>query len=91
MYQANNSKLGRDVAIKVVPAQFVRDPERSARFQRQAKILAALNHPNIAAIYGLGQSGNTHYLAMEPVPGETLRERVAGGRLELEIASRPEG
>jgi serine/threonine-protein kinase len=80
VYQAHDSKLGRDVAIKVLPEQFARDPERLARFQREAKMLAALNHPNIAAIYGLEQSDSTHYLVMELVPGQTLRERVAGGR-----------
>ncbi len=69
VYQAHDSKLGRDVAIKVLPEQFARDPERLARFQREAKMLAALNHPNIAAIYGLEQSGDTHYLVMELVPG----------------------
>ena len=80
VYQAHDRKLGRDVAIKVLPEQFARDPERLARFQREAKMLASLNHPNIAAIYGLEQSGDTHYLVMELVSGETLRERVAGGR-----------
>src|SRR3972149_5357171 len=79
-YQAPDTKLDRDVAIKVLPEQFARDLERLARFQREAKLLAALNHPNIAAIYGLEQSGSTHYLVMELVPGETLRERVAGER-----------
>src|SRR3990172_4043551 len=77
VYQAHDSKLGRDVAIKVLPEQFARDPERLARFQREAKLLAALNHPNIATIHGLEQSGSTHYLVMELVPGETLRERIA--------------
>ena len=80
VYQAHDSKLDRDVAIKVLPEQFARDSERLARFQREAKMLAALNHPNIAAIYGLEQSGSTHYLVMELVPGETLRERTAGDR-----------
>src|SRR3972149_9343362 len=80
VYQAHDSKLDRDVAIKVLPEQFARDSERLGRFQREAKLLAALNHPNIAAIYGLEQSGSTHYLVMELVPGETLRERVAGER-----------
>ena len=75
VYQAHDTKLDRDVAIKVLPEKFARDPERLARFQREAKMLAALNHPNIAAIYGLEQSGDTHYLVMELVPGETLRER----------------
>jgi len=80
VYAAHDSKLDRDVAIKVLPEQFARDSERLARFQREAKLLAALNHPNIAAIYGLEQSGSTHYLVMELVPGQTLRERVAGER-----------
>src|SRR5712671_5252215 len=79
VYQAHDSKLGRDVAIKVLPEQFAHDPERLARFQREAKMLAALNHPNIAAIYGLEQSGSTHYLVMELVPGATLAERIAAG------------
>ncbi|HEY4581222.1 MAG TPA: serine/threonine-protein kinase, partial [Candidatus Acidoferrales bacterium] len=80
VYQAHDSKLGRDVAIKVLPEQFARDPERLARFQREARMLAALNHPNIAAIYGLEESGGIHYLVMELVPGQTLRERTAGER-----------
>ncbi len=78
VYAAHDSKLDRDVAIKVLPEQFARDSERLARFQREAKMLASLNHPNIAAIYGIEQSGSTHYLVMELVPGQTLRERVAG-------------
>src|ERR1700674_1901441 len=76
VYLAHDSKLGRDVAIKVLPEQFARDPERLARFQREAKLLAALNHPNIAAIYGLDQSGDTHYLIMELVPGDALGQRL---------------
>jgi Tol biopolymer transport system component len=86
VYQAHDSKLGRDVAIKVLPEQFARDPERLARFQREAKMLAALNHPNIAAIYGLEQSGNTHYLVMELVPGQTLAERIRAGAIPVEEA-----
>src|SRR3970282_1132856 len=80
VYEAHDTKLDRDVAIKVLPEQFARDSERLGRFQREAKLLAALNHPNIAAIYGLEQSGSTHYLVMELVQGETLRERMAGER-----------
>src|SRR5271170_3969899 len=76
VYQAHDSKLGRDVAIKVLPEAFADDPERLARFQREAKMLAALNHPNIATIFGLEQSGATHYLVMELVPGDTLQQRV---------------
>jgi serine/threonine protein kinase/Tol biopolymer transport system component len=76
VYQAHDTKLGRDVAIKVLPEAFAHDPERLARFQREAKMLASLNHPNIAIIHGLEQSGSTSYLVMELVPGETLQDRV---------------
>ncbi len=76
VYQAHDTKLGRDVAIKVLPEAFAHDPERLSRFQREAKMLAALNHPNIATIYGLEQSNATSYLVMELVSGETLADRV---------------
>ena len=76
VYKAHDTKLGRDVAIKVLPEAFAHDPERLSRFQREAKMLAALNHPNIATIYGLEQSNGTSYLVMELVSGETLAERV---------------
>jgi eukaryotic-like serine/threonine-protein kinase len=76
VYQAHDTKLGRDVAIKVLPEAFAHDPERLARFQREAKMLASLNHPNIATIYGLEQFGDTHYLVIELVPGDTLQQRV---------------
>src|SRR6202171_1080541 len=76
VYQAHDTKLGRDVAIKVLPEAFAHDPERLSRFQREAKMLAALNHPNIATIYGLEQSSGTSLLVMELVPGETLAERI---------------
>jgi len=76
VYRAHDTKLARDVAIKVLPEAFAHDAERLSRFQREAKMLAALNHPNIATIHGLEQSGGTSYLVMELVPGETLQERV---------------
>jgi serine/threonine protein kinase/Tol biopolymer transport system component len=76
VYQAHDTKLGRDVAIKVLPEAFAHDAERLARFQREAKMLAALNHPNIATIHGLEQSGGTSYLVMELVSGETLADRI---------------
>ncbi len=76
VYRAHDTKLGRDVAIKVLPANFVNDPERLSRFQREARMLAALNHANIATIYGLEQSGGVTCLVMELVPGETLAERI---------------
>jgi serine/threonine-protein kinase len=87
VYQAHDTKLGRDVAIKVLPEAFAHDPQRLSRFQREAKMLASLNHPNIATIHGLEESNGTHYLVMELVPGETLRERVKReGALPLEEA-----
>jgi Tol biopolymer transport system component len=76
VYQAHDTKLGRDVAIKVLPEAFAHDPQRLSRFQREAKMLASLNHPNIAAIYGLEEDAGRNYLVMELVPGETLAERV---------------
>src|SRR5450755_3168224 len=76
VYQAHDTKLGREVAIKVLPEAFAQDPDRLARFQREAKMLAQLNHTNIATIYGLEHSNDTHYLVMELVPGDTLQQRV---------------
>ena len=72
IYRARDTKLGRDVALKILPATFARDPERLTRFQREARLLASLNHPHIAAIYGMEESGGLHGLVMELVPGETL-------------------
>ena len=86
VYRARDTKLGRDVAIKVLPDEFAHDTERLRRFQREAKVLASLNHPNIASIYGLEQSGSTHYLVLELVPGKTLAERISGGPIPLEEA-----
>src|SRR6267378_193967 len=76
VYQAHDTKLGRDVAIKVLPEAFAHDPGRLSRFQREAKMLAALNHSNIATIFGLEQFNSTSYLVMELVPGETLQQRI---------------
>jgi serine/threonine protein kinase len=81
VYRAHDSKLGRDVAIKTLPAEFARNPERLARFRREARTLASLNHPNIAAIYGVEESGDVDCLVLELVEGETLR-----GPLSLERA-----
>jgi Tol biopolymer transport system component len=83
VYQARDSKLGRSVAIKVLPLAFVADPDRLLRFQREARVLAALNHPNIATIHEFEQAGETHYLVMELVPGKTLAERLKSGPLEI--------
>ena len=86
VYRAQDTKLGRDVALKVLPEAFARDGDRLARFEREARILAALNHPKIAAIYGLEESEGVHFLAMELVPGETLAERIARGPMTDEEA-----
>ena len=86
VYEARDTKLGRNVAIKVLPAAFAHDAERIARFQREAKMLAALNHPNIATIYGLEHSDGTHFLVMELVPGETLADRVKADPVPVEEA-----
>src|ERR1700688_4292274 len=86
VYRAHDTKLARDVAIKVLPANFVNDPERLSRFQREARMLAALNHTNIATIYGLEQSGGVTCLVMELIPGETLAERVKAGPIPIEEA-----
>src|SRR5947207_939192 len=83
VYRAKDPKLGREVAIKVLPTDFAGDPERVARFQREAQVLASLNHPNIAAIYDLVQSGKTQFLVLELVEGETLAEIIARGPLPL--------
>jgi hypothetical protein len=72
VYQATDSKVGRSVAIKLLPEAFAQDAERVARFEREARVLASLNHPNIAAIYGVEESGGRKFLVMELVPGETL-------------------
>ena len=76
VYRARDVKLKRDVALKVLPEAFAKDAERMARFQREAQVLASLNHPNIAAIYGLEESGGVRALVMELVEGPTLAERV---------------
>ena len=86
MYRAHDPKLKRDVAIKVLPAAFTQDKERLARFEREAQLLAQLNHPNIAQIYGLETSGESHALVMELVEGPTLADRLARGAFPLDEA-----
>jgi len=81
VYKARDTKLDREVAIKILPAALAQDPERLARFEREAKVLASLNHPNIAQIYGVEESNNVRVLVMELVPGETLK-----GPLPLQTA-----
>jgi eukaryotic-like serine/threonine-protein kinase len=84
VYRARDPRLGRDVAIKALPENLARDPERLARFEREARLLASLNHPNIAAIYGLEEVGGQRHLVLEYVEGETLAHRLAKGALSLD-------
>lgn len=84
VYRARDSKLGRDVALKVLPTAFAANAERMARFEREARLLAALNHPYIAAIYGLEESSGTPALVMELVEGPTLADRIAAGPIPLD-------
>src|SRR5512139_2162484 len=84
VFQAKDQVLGRDVAIKVLPEEFATDADRIARFQREAKLLASLNHTNIASIYGLEESGGTNFLVLELVEGETLADRIKAGPVPVE-------
>jgi Tol biopolymer transport system component len=86
VYRARDARLGRDVAIKVLPESVARETERLSRFQREAKMLAALNHPNIASIYGFEDSGSVHGLVMELVEGPTLADRIAQGAIPIDEA-----
>ncbi len=84
VYQAKDHKLGREVAIKVLPEEFASETDRVARFQREAKLLASLNHPHIATIHGLEESGRTSFLVLELVEGETLADRLRRGPIPVE-------
>ena len=86
VYRARDTKLDRDVAIKVLPEEFAKDKERLARFEREAKLLASLNHPNIASIYGLEESDGVKTLVLELVEGPTLAERIAQGPIPVDEA-----
>src|SRR5947209_20387401 len=84
VYRATDTNLKRSVAIKVLPALVARDVDRLARFQREAEVLAALNHPNIAAIYGLEKTADCTALVMELVDGEDLSQRIARGAIPID-------
>jgi eukaryotic-like serine/threonine-protein kinase len=86
VYRARDARLNRDVALKILPVAFMADPDRLARFRREAQVLASLNHPNIAAIYGFEDSGATQALVLELVEGPTLADRIAGRPLPLDDA-----
>ena len=82
VYRARDTKLGREVAAKVLPDAFLHDTERIARFEREAKALAALNHPHIASLYEMEQDGSRHFLVMELVEGVTLRDLIGAGSMQ---------
>ena len=86
VYRAHDTKLNRDVALKILPDVFAGDGDRIARFRREAQVLASLNHPNIAAIYGVEDSGATHALVLELIEGPTLADRIAKGPIPLDEA-----
>jgi eukaryotic-like serine/threonine-protein kinase len=86
VYRATDSRLSRDVAFKVLPDLFARDHERMARFEREAKVLASLNHPHIASLYGFEESSSTRALVMELVEGPTLAQRIQQGAMPLDEA-----
>src|SRR5438034_8420542 len=81
VYRARDTKLNRDIALKVLPESLTHDPDRLARLTREAYVLASLNHPNIAAIYGFEDRGDVHALVLELVEGPTLADRIARGPL----------
>jgi eukaryotic-like serine/threonine-protein kinase len=86
VYIAQDTQLGRKVAIKILPAQFTRDADRVARFQRESRAASALNHPNIITIHEIGQDRNLYFIVTEFVEGDTLRKKIAGGKLNLKEA-----
>ena len=88
VFRALDTKLGREVAIKILPPEVAKDPERAARFEREARTLASLQHPNVASIYGFAEDGGVPFLAMELVEGEDLAQRLVRGPLPIEDALR---
>src|SRR5262249_29318754 len=86
VYRARDTKLKREVAIKVIPEEFSRDADRVGRFQREAEVLASLNHPNIGAIYDLAEASGTRFLVLELIEGETLADRIQRGPIPIEGA-----
>src|SRR3954464_6898508 len=87
-YRARDTRLGRDVAVKLLSPAFSQNPERLGRFEREAQLLAALNHPHIGAIYGLESAADTHFLVLELVEGDTLATRISAGPIPLDESLR---
>src|SRR6266849_6360494 len=86
VYRARDTTLKRDVALKVLPASFLRDPDRMARFQREAEVLASLDHPNIGPIYGMADSEDSRGLVLALIDGPTLADRIEESSLALDEA-----
>ena len=86
VYLARDSRLGRQIALKVLPREFTQDPERVRRFEQEARAASALNHPNIVTIFEIGHDPDAHYIANEYIQGETLRDRLRQGAIELTVA-----
>src|SRR6266545_3821564 len=86
VYRARDTKLKREVAIKFLPEEFAQDADRVSRFQREAEVLASLNHPNIGAIYDLQEANGSRFLVLELVEGETLAERIKRGPIPIDEA-----
>src|SRR5437867_6710952 len=84
VYRARDTKLKREVAIKILPEEFSRDPDRVSRFHREAEVLASLNHPNIASIYDLLEAEGARYLVLELIDGETLADRIKRGPIPVQ-------
>ena len=84
VWRARDTKLGREVAIKTLPEEFAKDADRLSRFEREAKLLASLNHPNIAAIHGFEEDNGTHFLVLELVEGDTLADQIKRGAIPVE-------
>src|SRR3954469_13833930 len=84
VYRGRDTRLHRDVALKILPEAFARDPERLVRFEREARVLASLNHPNVAQVFGLEESGAVRALVMELVDGESLDRAIPAGGLPLD-------
>jgi eukaryotic-like serine/threonine-protein kinase len=88
VWRARDTKLGRDVALKLLPDSFTHDPERLARFRREAQVLASLNHPHIGAIYGLDEANGQQFLVLELIDGETLAARLTRGVIVSDVLPR---
>ena len=87
VYRAHDSRLRRDVALKVLPASFTNDPDRLRRFEQEARAVAALTHPNIVSVFDIGEAGGVHYIVSELLEGESLRDKIPAAGLPVRKAT----